>query len=87
MSFEHNFKYMQNLPHLTRWVAPYPQYTSSIVLTSPLMLVKIKLEKGQNATGTFHFHPSYRHPDRYPDAATCMTVAPETLHLSTNFHP
>ena len=63
------------------------QYTSSIMLTPQLILVQIKLRKDQNATGTFHFHPSYRHPDRHPDAPTCMMVALDTLQLSTNFHP
>ena len=39
MSFEHNLDYVQNFSHQTRWVAPYPQYTSSIMSTPPLMLV------------------------------------------------
>ena len=28
-----------------------------------------------------------RHPDRHTYAPTCMTVAPDTLQLSTNYHP
>ena len=50
------------------------------------MLVLIKLRKGQNPICTFHFHPSYRYLDRHTDAPTCMTVAPDTLQLSTNFY-
>ena len=55
--------------------------------TPPIKLVLEKLIKCKNATGTFHFHPSYRHSNRHPDAQTCMTVATDSLHLSTNFHP
>ena len=61
----------------------YLQYHAD---SPPIKLVWIKLRKYQNATGTFHFHPSSRHPNRHTDAQTCMTVAPDTLHLSTNFH-
>ena len=39
---------MQNSQHLTRWVAPYPQYTSSIALTPPLMLVTIELKRSKS---------------------------------------
>ena len=53
----------------------------------PIKLVMNKLIKCKNATGTFHFHPSYRHSNRHPDTQTYMTVAPDTLHLSTYFHP
>ena len=84
MYFGHNSKHMQNSPHLTRWVAPYPQYTPSIALIPQLMLVSIKLKKGQNPICTFHFHPLYRHPDRHTDAPTCMIVAPRH---STTFLP
>ena len=87
MCFEHNLNYVHNSSHLTRWVAPTPQYTSGIMLTPPIKLVWLKLGKSQNATGTFHFHPSSRHPNRHTDAQTCMTVAPDTLQLSANFHP
>ena len=53
----------------------------------PIELVTNKLLKSKNATGTFYFHPSSRHTNRHPDAQTCMTVAPDILHHSTNFHP
>ena len=53
----------------------------------PIELVMKKLIKSKNATGTFHFHPFFRHTNRYPDAQTWITVAPDTLHHSTNFHP
>ena len=78
---------MQNSPHLTSWVAPTPQYTPSIVLIPPINVSINKIKKGQNPICTFHFHPSYRHPDRQTDASTCMIVAPDTLQLSTKFHP
>ena len=85
MYFEHNSKHMQNSQHLTRWVAPTPQYTPSIVLTSPINVTRNKIKKGQNPICTFYFHPSYKHPDRHPDALTCVTVAPDYLQLFTKF--
>ena len=73
--------------YLTRWVAPTPHYTPSIALTSPIRISINKIKKGQNPICTFYFNPSYRHPDRHKDASTCMTVAPDTLHLFTIFQP
>ena len=45
MSFGHNSKYMQNFPHLTRWVAPIPQDTPSIMLTPPINISIDKTKK------------------------------------------
>ena len=87
MCFEHNLDYVQNSSHLTRWIAPLPlQYTSSIVLTSPNKVIMDKTKKMSNATGTFQFHPSLRQPKRHTEAQTCMPVAPDSLHLCSNFH-
>ena len=69
-TLKQNSQYLCYPLHLTRWVAPYPQYTPSITLTPPLELVAIKLKKGQNPICIFYFHPSYRHPDRHTDAPT-----------------
>ena len=85
MYFGHNSKDMQNSQHLTRWVAPYPQHTPSIVLTSPINVSINKIKKGQNPICTFHFYPSCRHLDRHTDAPTCMTVVSDTLQLYTKF--
>ena len=88
MTFGHNLDYVHDSLHLTRWVAPYPPSSPPVSCWHPpIKLVLEKLIKCKNATGTFHFHPSYRHSNRHPDAQTCMTVAPDSLHLSTNFHP
>ena len=88
MTFEHNFYYVHNSAHLTRWVASYPPSSPSISCWHPpIKLVLNKLIKSKNATGTFHFHPSSRHSNRHPDTQTCVTVALDTLHLSINFHP
>ena len=79
---------MRNYAHLTRWVAPLPPSKPMVSrYDPPIELVTNKLLKSKNATGTFYFHPSSRHTNRHPDAQTCMTVAPDTLHHSTNFHP
>ena len=45
MCFEHNLNYVHNSLHLTRWVAPYPQYTSGIALTSPNKVSMVKTKK------------------------------------------
>ena len=88
MTFGHNLDYVHNSLHLTRWVASYPISSSFIShWYPPIKLVKRKPIKCKNATGTFYFHPSSRHSNRHPDVQTCMTVDPDTLHLSTNFHP
>ena len=88
MTFEHNIDYVHNSAHLTRWVASYlPSSPPVLCWHPPIKLVMNKLIKSKNATGTFHFHPSSRHSNRHPDAQTCKTVAPDTLHLSTHFHP
>ena len=45
MHFEHNFNYVHNSLHLTRWVAPTPQETSGIMLTPPNKVSMIKTKK------------------------------------------
>ena len=88
ITFGHNSDYVHNYAHLTRWVAPYPPVNLWYhAKTPPIELVMKKLIKSKNATGTFYLHSSSRHANRHLDAQTCMTVAPDTLHHSTNFHP
>ena len=88
ITFGHNSDYVHNYAHLTRWVAPYLSSKPMVSCWNPpIKLVTNKLIKSKNATGTFYLHPSFRHANRHPDMQTCMTVAPDTLHHFTNFHP
>ena len=45
MYFEAKSKYLHYTLHLTRWVAPSPQYTPSIMLPSPIRISKNKIKK------------------------------------------
>ena len=66
---------------------PSPYYLWYYAGIPLLVLSNNKIKKGQNPTCTYHLHPFYRHTNKHTDAPTCMTVAPDTLHLFTKFEP
>ena len=89
MYFGHNSKHLQNSPHLTRWVAPTPQYTPSIMLIPPINVSINKVKKWSK----FHMYLSLSSILQTPrQTHRCTNLhdgSPRhsTTFYSTNFHP
>ena len=81
-TLKQNSQYLCYPLHLTRWVAPYPQYTPSIVLTPPLVLVAIKLKRSKSHM--YHLLPSILQTHRQTHRCTNMYVS--SPRHSTSFH-